>query len=398
MSQNTIPTIFSGCLPSLRHLSLPKTLVWPVGLFRGLTSFECGTYNCFPVFPVCVFDVIRGSPSIESLRVVGCCKPIEGLDIPPIPLSSLRKCILIGEGVAPLIRFIAVPATALVSLSKPYVIGWTALPEFSEHSVAPALRILGEISAFPFSFNDYPAQLQAWNNHGGVLDVMVDGLEDLSRDPHTFVLFMRSSFECWGACPGLKTTKSFTLFMDRDRVWCPEEARYIALDLTRLISNLPGIKEAKFHGVPPVELAAILGFLARAQPSGLQCPNLRRLDIVSSPIPSPKSLLMAIDSLLETRKEAGVPLRSVTVRVKCEVPVPVVVHCAFLAVWEGLVGEGVRLEYERTKVKELSEHRRRTDPEGEEEDEEDGGAGAGDPGDSVGWDCGLKSGQGRWRR
>ena len=71
MSRNTIPTIFSGCLPSLRYLSLPKTVIWPTGLFRGITSFECGTLNCIPVFPAHVLDVIRGSPLIESIHVVG---------------------------------------------------------------------------------------------------------------------------------------------------------------------------------------------------------------------------------------------------------------------------------------------------------------------------------------
>ena len=387
MSRYTIPTIFLGRLPSLRHLSLSKTVVWPTGLFRGLTSFECGTIDHFPVFPDHVLDAIRGSPLIESLRVVGCAPPIQGPDTPLIPLSSLRKCTLIGEGVASLIEFIAVPATALVTLGKPYAFDWTILPEFSKHSVAPGLRTLGEISTVSFSINDDAARLQARNNHGGALDVVVDRLKDLSRDPPTFTLFMRRCFEHWNACPGLKSTKEFTLSMDRSRVWSAEETERIVPNLIRLISNLPGIEEARLYGVPEAELGAIVGLLTRTQPSQLQCPNLRRLDIVSPPTHSPQSLLMALSILLETRKEAGVPFQSVRVKIRCETPLSVAVHCAFLAVWESLVGEGaVRLEYERTKV-----GRRRTPQEGSGDGGEGGGekdraASVGDPEDGAGWD------------
>ena len=391
MSRNTIPTIFAGCLPLLRHLSLPETIVWPTGLFRGLTSFECGNHPYFPVFPAHVFDVIRGSPLIESIHVVGIAMPTQGPDVHLTPLSSLRKCTLIGEGIASLIRLITVPATALVSLGKTYAFDWSTLPEFDKDSVAPGLRTLGEVSVLSFSIDDYAVRLQARNNHGGALDVVVDGLKDLSRDPPAFTLFIQNSFECWRTCPGLKTTKEFTLSMDRGRVWSPEETSRIVPTLTRLISNLLRIEEAKIYGVPPAELGAILGLLARNQASKLQCPNLKRLDIVSTPVLSPELLLTVLGKVLETRKEAGAPFQSVTVRVKCEMPAPAMVHCTCLAAWEGLVGEGVRLEYERTKVKKLPGRRRRTSPKGDEgageagDEEKEGGAGTGDPGDDVGW-------------
>ena len=380
MTRNTIPTIFSGCLPSLRHLSLPKTVVWPAGLFKGLTSLECGTISSFPVFPSFIFDALRGSPLIESLHVVGCCLPVKGLNILPVHLSSLKKCTLIGEGIAPMIRFIIVPPTALISLGKPYVSDWTTFPHFSELSVAPGLRAIGEISSISFSINNCAARLQARNDHGGVLDVVVDGLNDLSRDPSTFVLFIQSSFECWDACPGLRTAKELTLLVDRDRVWNEEEAMPFALALARLVSNLSGIEGAKLYGVSPAELGTILGLLIRAQPFELECPNLKRLDIApSANITSPSSLLMVLGNIFEVRKEAGAPFESVTVKLKCEKPVPVVFHCGFLAACEGLVGGGVRLEYERAKVKTLPTGRRRTHP-------EDGAAGTGDSGDDVAWD------------
>jgi hypothetical protein len=70
--------------------------------------------------------------------------------------------------------------------------------------------------------------------------------------------------------------------------------------------------------------------------------------------------------------------------------IPATDHCAFLTSWEGLVGGGVRLEYEQTKFEKLPRCRRhnREEGEGEDEDEEeDKETDAGDPGDCcVGWD------------
>ena len=63
--------------------------------------------------------------------------------------------------------------------------------------------------------------------------------------------------------------------------------------------------------------------------------------------------------------------QSVTVKVKCERIVPAEVDCAFLAAGEGLVGEGMRLEYERIKVEKLPWRPRRTDPEGDNDQGEE---------------------------
>jgi len=87
-----LPTIFPGCFPSLRHLSLPNSLVWPDGAFRGLTSFEYGTLEHLTIYSDSLFDAIRGSPLIESLRVVGrgCCLPNQGSDTPPFVAQGMH--------------------------------------------------------------------------------------------------------------------------------------------------------------------------------------------------------------------------------------------------------------------------------------------------------------------
>ena len=47
------------------------------------------------------------------------------------------------------------------------------------------------------------------------------------------------------------------------------------------------------------------------------------------------------------------PFESVAVKVECETLIPAADNYAFLASWEGFVGEAARLEYERTEVKGL---------------------------------------------
>jgi len=76
-----LPTVFSGCLPSLRHLTLTSMVAWPVGLFRGLVSFECGALDHRqPIPPIHVLDAFRESPSIELIRLVGyCALPFQSL-------------------------------------------------------------------------------------------------------------------------------------------------------------------------------------------------------------------------------------------------------------------------------------------------------------------------------
>ena len=397
-----LPVIFSGCLPSLRDLTLTNTVAWPAGLFKGLTSFECGVLNHYPISPAHVLGVLRESPSIEFIRLVGYCTVPPGFNPPPVALRSLGKCTLIGQGTTSLIRFITVPASALVFLSKPYNDDGTTLPRFDDLSAAPGLHVLDEVSSVSFSINDFAVQLQAKNDHGGVLDAEVDELYDLSRDP-MFVHFLRSAFECGRTCPGFKTAKELTLDVERGRVWEPQEAICFALDVMGLMLNLPEVDEVKLRGVPPLELSSIFEYLCGASKSKLSCPNLKRLHIESIPLRSPRSLLVELDKLIAGRKGAGAPFHSVAVKVKCEMLIPDTDHCAFLSSWEGLVEGGVVLEYEQTEVKNLPRYRRHIyededefwegdedelDYDEEDEDDESGeeGAGTDDLGDCVGWD------------
>ena len=175
---------------------------------------------------------------------------------------------MVGEGTTALFRFFSAPATALVSLGRRYT--EDHCPAFNKHCVAPGLRTLGEISVLSFSIGDNLARLQARNDAGGALDVKVFDLYGLSADPLTFVRYIRSSFECWRTCPGLKIAKELTLCIERDGIWNPQEASYCAIDLVRLISNLPGIEEAKLHGIPPLELSSVLESLARAPKAKLR--------------------------------------------------------------------------------------------------------------------------------
>ena len=368
----SLPTIFSGCLPSLRDLTLTSMVTWPVGLFRGLVSFECGVLDHYPISPVHVLSVLRDSPSVTFLRLVGYTLPqTQGFHLPTVTLPSLELCTLIGQGTTSMIQFLTVPASTRMFISKPYTDEGAIFPKFDLLSAAPNLRVLDGVSSVSFSIRDFAIQIQAKNIHGGVLDAEVDELYDLSRDPVIFPQFIRSSFECGRTCPGFKTTKTFTLDVDRSRMWEAEEATCFALDVMGFIFNLTGIEEVTLRGVPSLELSSILKFLHSAAKFELPCPNLRRLHIVSTPIHSPQPLLERLSKLLAERKEAGAPFQSVTVKVKCELLVPAAEHRAFLTSWAGLVEEGVSLEYEQTEVKKLPRCRRRNYEDEDEEDEWD---------------------------
>jgi len=388
----TFPPGFSDRFPALRDLALTKLATWLSGPFKSLTAFECDIFERLPFAPNYILDAIMESPSIEFLRLVGRCLPPQEQDQPTIALPLLRNCTLVGDGTASLIRFIAVPTTAVMFLGRQYTNDWTAFPGFNIHSVAPGLRVLGELSAISLSISDHTARLQARNDRG-VLDVEVDGLHTLSGDPFAFIRFIQDSFECWRTCPGLKTTKDLTLRIERDGIWKPHHVMNSVPTLVRLVAHLPDIERVKLHGLPPSELSSILSILTLS-PLGLaikpRCPNLKRLDVESSPLRTPRSLLVELGELLASRKETGIPLQSVAVKVRCEVLIAATDHCALLTFWEGLVEESVRLEYERIEVKKLLWRRYRLHPE-EDEDEDgdgkgDGEANTGDPGDCVGWD------------
>ena len=366
-----LPTIFLGCLPSLRDLTLTNTVTWPVGLFRGLVSFDCGGFDHYPISAGHVFHVLRESPSIEFLRLVGYWTVSKVFGSPTANLPFLKECTLIGQGTTSLLRFLTIPASTYVFLSKPYVDEGAAFPKFDHVFAAQKLRVLDEISTVSFSISDCAVRLQAKNIHGGVLDAEVDELHDLTQDPYIFGHFLRSFFECGGTYPGFKTTQAFTLDVDRGWMWEHDEATCFTLDIMGFMFNLSGLEEVKLRGVPALELFSILEFLRTGTQSELPCPNLRRLDIESTPFRFPRPFLLALGTLLAERVEAGVPLQSVRVKVKCEMLIPAPEHHALLTSWRRLVEEGVKLEYKETVFRELPRRRRHDHEDEDEEDYED---------------------------
>ena len=58
----SLPVIFSGCLPSLRHLDPSNMVTWPAGLFRRFSSFKCGILDHF-LSSGCVWS--RGFPELR---------------------------------------------------------------------------------------------------------------------------------------------------------------------------------------------------------------------------------------------------------------------------------------------------------------------------------------------
>ena len=391
----SLPVIFSGCLSSLRDLTLANTVAWPAGLFKSLTSFEYSTPH-YPISPVHVLDALRESPSIEFIRLAGSCSFPSGLKLRRVVLRSLVKCTLAGLGITSLIRFMTVPASALVTLTGPWFEPGAISPKFDDLSTARGLHVLDEVSAISFSINDNAVRLRAESDSGGAFDVEVNELSDISRDP-IFVNFVLSAFEFGRTRPGFKTIKELTLDIDRGRIWAALEATCFALDVLGLIHSFPEVEDVTLRGLPPMDLSLILKCLCGDPRVELLCQKIERLHIGSTPLHSPRSLLVDLDKFLTERKRAGEPLRSFTVKVKCEMLIPATDHCAFLTSWGGLVEEDVRLEYERFTVKKLPRRRRRNyedeDDWGDrmEDDENDESEceeiGVGDPdGGCVGWD------------
>jgi len=364
-----LPVIFSGSLPSLRRLTL-TTIVWPDGLFKGLVSLDCGTTEMSPLSPVHLMNVLRDNPSIESIRFVGISGRPQGVVPPTVALPSLKKCTLTGHGTTDLIRFMTVPPSAHVYLDKSYISFGITFPKFDNHSVSPGLRILDEVSAVSLSIDDDAVQIQAKNDHGGVFVSKEHDLYTFSRDPARFGPFIRSSFDCGRTCPGFKSTKEFTLNVERGKIWQPEEAEKFAVGVIGSLYRLSSVEDVRLRGVPPRELAFILVFLEGLQRLETPCPNLKRFHVESTPLRSPWSLLEGLDKFVSNRKKIGAPLQSLTMRVKCEKLIPAADHCAFLASWKGLVRGGVRLEYERTEVKKIPRCPRYNYPEEDYDDDE----------------------------
>ena len=366
-----LPVIFSSSLPSLRHLILTKKICWPAGLFKGLVSFDCGALEMDPLSPVHLMNVLRESPLIEYIRLVGISGRPKGVVLPTVALPSLRKCILTGHGTTHLIRFMTVPPSAHVSLDKSHISFGITFPKFDNLSGTPGLRVLDKVSAVSVSIDDCAVQIQAKNDRGGVFVAKEHHLDDFSRDPARFVPFIRSSFDYGSTCLGFRSAKEFTLDIERGKIWQPEQATDFAFDILGFLSNLHSVEGVKLRGVPPRELAFVLQFLCSLPGLGVPCPNLKRLHVESTPFRSPWSLLESLDRFISNRKEMGAPLRSIVIKVKCEKLIPAADHLAFLTSWKGLVGGGARLEYERIEVKKIPRCPRYNYPEEDYDDSDD---------------------------
>ena len=350
-----LPIIFSGCLPSLREVALRNTIVGFAGVFKDLISFECCVLLPHSIHPAHVLETFRASPSIECIRFVCHCSIPPTFNPPPVTLQSLRECTVGGRGTTSLIRFMIIPPSAKVFLHKQYE--GAPFPMFEDLSVVPKLHVLDEVSAASFSINDFAVSLRAKNDQGGVLKATADGVRNVSQDG--FSHFVRSFLESGSTCPGFKTAKELVLDVDRDRIFDSQQSISFAIDVLRLIRNLPNVEKAKLLGVPPLELFSILEYLSGADEVEVPWRNLRRLYIESTPTTPPKTLLVGLDNVLRQRNMSGAPLQYLGVRVESETALPVTRDCVFLTLLEGRVEGEVSLENGRFTDKGLLGRRRR---------------------------------------
>ena len=239
-------------------------------------------------------------------------------------------------------------------LTSPYVNNGAA---FGGFSAEPGLQVIDEVATFSFFISDLSIKLRAENSHGGVMQVEVVKLHNLSRDPLMFAHLSRSCFECGRTFPGSKTAKRIMLDVERQRGLGPEEANYFALDLVVCILGLPDVEEVTLRGLPLQELLTTLEFLCGSSGSRIPCQNLKKLHIESSPISSPLPLLVKLNKVLTDRKSAGVTLHSISVRAKCDASIPISNHGGFLDSWKRLVEGDVRIECEEVKTLPMSRHR-----------------------------------------
>ena len=397
-----LPAIFRGGLPSLREVGLTTTVTWAPGLFRGLRSFEFGAGPRIPFSPTHFLDVLRESPMIESVRLIGDC-PRLNKKPPVVALLSLKDCALIGDGATYLIWYLDIPASANVFLSGPPPLGSEMeLHQFQDLYRAPNLHILDRVSVVSFSIGFDTFKFWAQNESGGSLDLQVYSCGDPMTGLLPLYHFLARAFS--DGVRGFKTAKEFVLHIERGVGRDDQKAVSNSVILTGFTSGAPGLERIKLYGVPATALSLHLGHLCENRDAAVPFPDLQRLHVETTPIHSPKSLLEDLDRLLKRRQDLGVPLQSVYVKVNCERLIPMTEHSAFLTAWEGLVGEDVEVEYSRDKVElpswgqlmnsldEDSEEEGGEDEEGGEEDEEVGVAEDAGDGD-LEWESWIS---GRW--
>ena len=95
--------------------------------------------------------------------------------------------------------------------------------------------------------------------------------------------------------------------------------------------------------MPGRALSHFFEFPHKDPDAAIPFPNFQRLYIESTPLhPPPKLLLERLDKLLRERKELGLPLYFVGVKVNCKAPLPITEPSAFLTAWGCLIEEDVR--------------------------------------------------------
>ena len=346
-----LPVIFQGSLPSLREVSLEAMVTWTPGLFRGLHSFELGAGPRNPFSSTRFLDVLRESPMVEHIRLVGNC-PQPHQDPPVVALPSLKNCTLIGNGAIYLIWYLDIPASANVFLSGPPPPGGkTELYPFWDLCWAPDLHVLDWVSVTSFSIDFDTVKLRAENDSGGTLDLRMYYRDNVMTGLLALSNLIRDTFS--DGVRGFKTTKEFVLHIERGASRDDSEAMFNSATLSRFASGAPGLERITLRGVPARPLSLHFGHLCENSLAAIPFPDLQRLHIESTPLRTPKLLLEDLDRLLKMRQDLGVPLRFVYVKVNCERLIPMTEHSAFLTAWEGLVGEDVEAEYSRDKVEKL---------------------------------------------
>ena len=286
-----------------------------------------------------------------------------------------------------------IPASTNVHLStSPFIGGSTEIYPSRDLCLAPHLHVLDEVSTASFSTGFDTIQLQVQNDSGGVLGIQVYHYENVMTGLILFSNLLRNPFQ---ESPfKFRTTREFSLHIERGASRDEAESALSAVMFSKFISGAPSLELIKLCGVPARALSFDHGYLHHNRNSMIPFPNLQRLYIESTPLHSAESLLGDLDTLLRWRKAIGVPLQFVGLKVNCETLIPMAKHSAFLAVWEGLVEEDVKVEYSRDKVEKLPRRglhlvtSTNIDGDGEEgEEEESDEAGAVGPGKSDSdWD------------
>ena len=399
--QRRLPKIFKGCLPSLRELSLTIAVAmsWPTGLFKDLRSFDLGVDADDPICSTLVLDVLRESPLLENLRLVGSCE-LPHDEPSPVVLSSLKTCTLIGNEALSLISLICymdIPPSTNVFLSTPPLLGDAAVVyPFHDLCLAPGLHVLDGVSTASFTIGFDTIKLRVQNESGGILDIQVYYYENVMIGLMIIAVLLKDLF-C-GSTSKFQSMKVFSLHIGRNAGRDDAESVFCATVFAKFIFSTPSLERITLCGIPARALSFYLLFLQKGLDATIPFPNLQQVHIETTPIRSAKLLLGNLDMLIKKRNESGIPLQFVGVKVNCETLVPMVEHSAFLTAWKDLVGGDVKVEYFRDRVEELPRRGlpfvRFTNP---PESEDEGGGGEADAVESGDYDSEWESwNSGKW--